>query len=261
MSEERMHILEMIESGKITAEQGMQLLEALNAGDEAADDSDIGEIGGEYSSPEYARPSEAALLLEQYPATSGDPADLPPNEYSRPEYSRPVEPVSSNEYSRSQEPVTSSRPQPSIPPEAAKWRRFWMIPLWVGVGITVLGGYWMYRAQVNASVGWFICASMPFILGVLVLALAWQSRTAPWLHLRVQQKEGERPQRIAFSFPIPVRPTAWFLRTFGHRIQGLKETSVDEVILALGTATSPDNPLYIQVDEGDDEEKVEIYIG
>jgi hypothetical protein len=228
-ADERMRILEMIESGSISAEQGMKLLEALNSTEDESTELESGE--------------EAVLLLDEEVPSPGE-AGVTPEDSVQPEA-----------------PRVDKAESPKLPPGAERWRRFWMIPLWIGVAITILGGYWMYRAQLASSVGWFICASMPFLLGVLVLVLAAQSRTAPWLHLRVQQKEGERPQRIAFSFPIPVRLTAWFLRTFGHRINALKDTAVDEIILALGTSTSPDNPLYIQVDEGDDEEKVEIYIG
>jgi hypothetical protein len=37
-------------------------------------------------------------------------------------------------------------------------------------------------------------------------------------------------------------------------------TNLDEVILALGK-TSPDQPFYVKVDEGEEGEKVEVYIG
>lgn len=231
---ERMQILEMIANGKITADQGNQLLEALN------------------SIPES---EQAENLLE----TVGD-AQLPLTDVHPPLADELPHPFETEQVADSPSPTTVQE-TPALPPGASKWRSFWAIPLWIGVGITVLGGYWMYKAQMSESVGWFICASLPFALGVLAIALAWQSRTAPWLHLRVQQKPGERPQRIAFSFPIPVRPAAWALRTFGHRIKGLQDTGVDEVIMALGTSTNPDNPLYIQVDEGEDGEKVEVYIG
>ena len=238
-ADERMQILEMIASGKITAEQGNQLLAALNSSLEAEEDENLLEAGATKLAT-----AEAAVYLDEQPVLEEEqPAGYQP------------------QGEQAQEARSAASAPPSLPPSAARWRSFWMIPLWIGVGITILGGYWMYSAQINQSVGWFICASIPFLLGVLVIALAATSRTSPWLHLRVKQKEGERPQNIAFSFPIPVRLTAWGLRTFGHRIKGLQDTSVDEVIMALGTSTSPDNPLYIQVDEGDDEEKVEIYIG
>jgi hypothetical protein len=130
------------------------------------------------------------------------------------------------------------------------------------VGITVFGGLFMYLAMRSSGIGfWFVCASTPFILGVLVIAAAWGSRNAPWLHLRVRQAPGEKPEKIAFSMPLPIRPAAWFLRTFGRWIPGLQEQSFDEIILAVGEKTSPDNPLYIVVDEDETGEKVEIYIG
>jgi hypothetical protein len=47
----------------------------------------------------------------------------------------------------------------------------------------------------------------------------------------------------------------------GSRIPSLNGTSIDEVILAVANTTDAKNPIYIQVDEGQDGEKVEIYIG
>ncbi len=92
-------------------------------------------------------------------------------------------------------------------------------PVWIGAAITVLGGLWMYWALQSRGLGfWFFCATIPFALGVIVLVIGAESRNARWLHLRIQQAPGERPQRIAFSFPLPIRLTAWFLRTFRTKI-------------------------------------------
>ncbi len=120
----------------------------------------------------------------------------------------------------------------------------------------------MSQTYLSSGFGfWFVCATLLLLFGLLVMLLAWQSRTAPWLHLRIEQKPGERPQRIAFSFPIPIQPAVWFVRVFGNRIPSLRNTSLDEVLLAVGETTSSENPISIQVDEGEDGEKVEIYIG
>ena len=108
---------------------------------------------------------------------------------------------------------------------------------------------------------WFFCAAVPFTLGLLAIILAWQSRSSPWLHLRVQQAPGETPQRIAISMPLPTGLAAWFLRTFKHKIPAMQEQAWDQMILAVGKNATPENPIYIQVDEGEDGEKVEIYIG
>ena len=96
---------------------------------------------------------------------------------------------------------------------------------------------------------------------MLAIAFAWISRVSLWLHLRVQQAPGEWPQQIAFSFPLPLRLAAWFLRIFGRYIPNLQDQRLDEIILAVGRSASPDNPIYIQVDEGESGEKVEIFIG
>lgn len=232
---ERMHILEMIDSGKISAEEGLRLLEILSQSDEPAPEA----------LPDAAERAEAAVPLE---------ADSSAPEMGAAAGNEQAEPGKNEDF--------TSPPPIALPPDAEKWRRFWMIPLWVGVGITVLGGALMFRAFEASGIGfWFVCASVPLMLGLLVLVLGVQSRTSPWIHLRVQQEPGEKPERISISFPIPVGITTWLLRTFGWRIKQLEGTSLDEIILALDKTSRAGEPLYIKVDEGDEGEKVEIYIG
>jgi hypothetical protein len=245
---ENMRILEMIESGRISVEEGLDLLAALADTDESV--------------------AEEVPALEEH-------ARLDEIPFSTTEYAEPIPPPSPDQPTSagatdSEYASISPNPEPQpnqgaagLPPEAEKWRRWWVIPLWIGVGLTILGGLLLYAAV--QSVGgvnfWFFCAAVPFTLGLLAIILAWQSRTSPWLHLRVQQAPGETPQRIAISLPLPIRPTAWFLRAFGRKIPGVKDQALDQVILAVGENAGPDNPIYIQVDEGEDGEKVEIYIG
>ena len=89
------------------------------------------------------------------------------------------------------------------------------------------------------------------------------SRTARWIHVRVNTGHASRewPRKISLSFPLPIRLTAWFLRAFGQFIPDLKKTGVDELILALEDNTSPENPLFVDVHEGEDGERVQVYIG
>jgi hypothetical protein len=152
-------------------------------------------------------------------------------------------------------------PQPALE-DLEKWKKWWIIPFWIGVGITVLGGalmYWAWFAK-GISLG-FILAWIPFLIGIGVLVLGWNSRTGPWLHLRIQQKPGEKPRRIFISLPLPIRFFAWSLQTFGNLIPGLNATGVDEIILALGESSRAETPLFIDVNEGDQGEQVKIYIG
>jgi hypothetical protein len=156
-------------------------------------------------------------------------------------------------------------PPPTTPPdddEIQRWKRWWIIPLWIGVGVTVVGGILMYWGlNVRESGFWFACAWFPFLLGVALLALAWGSRTSPWLHVRIHQAPGEKPQKIAISFPIPIQLTVWGLRVFGRHIPYLENTSLDEVILALKTVTREGTPLFVDVEEGENGERVQVFIG
>ncbi|HSF82305.1 MAG TPA: hypothetical protein VLA49_13770 [Anaerolineales bacterium] len=241
---ERRFILEMIESGKISAEEGLRLIQALGEGEEADAFEHILETPQE---PENlaARPSFQARSLQ-------DPQ--PPAAHFQ------DEPASADEDDFEKGDIPSG--QATLPGDVDQWRRWWMIPLWVGVGFTVLAGVLMFWAQQAAGFGfWFYCSWVPFLLGLFLIVLAWQSRTARWLHLRVQQKEGEWPRNIAISFPLPIHLTAWFFRLFGNKIPGLQDTSLDEMILALDKTATPDNPLYVKVDEGEDGERVEVFIG
>jgi hypothetical protein len=217
---ERIQILEMIERGVISAAEGVRLLNAIS-----------GEL------PEII-PDRAAEIPE--------PEALPA-----------VEPAAFEEPA----PQAAKAP-PEMDASARKWRRWWWVPLWVGVGITVISAglmYWAYAAKDGFGF-WFACTWFPFLLGVAIIALAWASRTARWLHVRVHQAEGEKPRNIAISLPLPIRFTAWLVRIFRPHIPQAEGVNIDEMILAL-EKTSPDSPMFVQVDEGKDGERVEVYIG
>jgi hypothetical protein len=154
-------------------------------------------------------------------------------------------------------------PDPEIKRVAEKGRRLWFIPLAAGIVLMVLGGFIMYwNIHPTGFSAWFYCLGLPaLLLGVAVTALGAASRTSRWIFVHVEQKPGEHPQRIVLGFPLPLRLTAWFLRTFRNHIPELEKTSADEILVALDETTSTDAPLVVNVDEGDDGEKVQVYIG
>ncbi len=223
---ERIRILEMIESGEIDTSEGLRLLQTSNINVEPL------QVTGSPHNP--GDPSESQRF------TAGAAAD-PSERLAEPE-------------------VVPPRDVP-LPPTPEKLRLYWMIPLWIGVGITALGGLLLsWVLQATGVSFWFFLASLPFFLGVLVMALAWQSRDGHWLHLRIEENVSGRSQRISFSIPLPIRPTAWFLRNFGDHIPVLRRTALDEVILALGNTTTVENPIYIEVNDEEDDERVLIFI-
>lgn len=213
--QERLQVLEMVENGVITAEEGARLLRLLD--DSAQMENSVAESD----------------VLSQRVEAEDRQADSAP-------------------------------PQSIFEERIEKLKRWWQIPLWIGVGITILGGLLMFLAYQASGISfWFGCAWLPFLLGVMVMAIAWGSRTARWLHLRIQQEPGELPQTISLSFPLPLRFTSLALRTFGHFIPDLKEQGVNvtQVIQAIEASTSSDTPFFVEVDEGEGKEKVLIYIG
>jgi hypothetical protein len=247
---ERKKILEMIEDGTITAEDGLNLLNALDEG--PVQITPEIQSGGEEFKGTRENHFENAFEIDGSPLAEEETFDE--GEY-RATYTDP-------EVFDDDGEVLHPEPTPPSDEEIEKWKRWWVIPLWIGAGITVVGGLLMYWAlSANGFGFWFACAWFPFLFGVVVLALGWGSRTSPWLHVRIHQAPGQRPQKIAISFPIPVRLTVWGLRTFGHHIPHMGDTSLDEVILSLKDVAKEGTPLFVDVDEGENGERVQVFIG
>jgi hypothetical protein len=233
--EERLQVLDMIASGKITAQQGVELLRALDE-----------DIPGELAPTETIAPAPIPSVRE----TTADSPALETASIGSPHPDEEANPE-----------VLESQPElPSFDPRTGKWRGWWRIPLWIGVIATILTGLLMYSIYNASGFGfWFACAWFPFLISVSILALAWASRRAHWIHVRIRQRPGERPQNIAISFPLPLTLTAWILRTFRGKIPTPEGVNPDEMILALNHIT-PEKPFYVEVNE-EDGERVEVYIG
>jgi len=217
MGEEQLQILKMLEDGQIGAEEAAELLAALR--------------------PEEEERSFAALRMT-------DEARMTDGWGGEPALRSAVT------------AELASAPEWEKPP--ASLSRFWIYPALVGGGLLILGAVvlgLLYAA--SAAPGWRVCGWLPMILGLVVAILAWWSRTARWLHLRIREK-GER--KMAFSFPLPLTLTAWVLRFAQRFVPQLKETGVDEMILALRD-TNQDEPFFMDVHDDEDGEHVQIYIG
>ena len=219
---ERLQILEMIEKGVISASEGVRLLNSLQGEPEEVANPQLSHIAST-----TAEPSRMPDVVVEEPAPEGK---------------------------------TSAAPF-EFDTEIRKWRRWWWVPLTVGIVITVVSGLLMFMAYQRSGFGfWFACLWFPLLLGVVVISLAAASRAMRWLHVRVHQEPGARPQTIAISLPIPIRFAAWVLRVIKPHIPNMDKANLDEVILALDK-TSPDQPFYVNVDEAESGEKVEVYIG
>jgi hypothetical protein len=221
--QEREQVLKMIENGTISPEDGLKLMQTL-AQNLAEDDAT-----GRLRETEGGSAPTAAAEIN---VNDAQPED-----------------------SRFESDPRISRVKSAV-------RRLWQIPLWIGVLITILSAWGMYSLVQAAKLNfWFYCLSAPLLVGVLVIVAAIGSRNARWIFVDVHQKPGEKPAHIFLGFPLPLKLTAWFLRTFGHYIPDLKKTNVDEVIQIIETGFKGREPLVVNVDEGEEGERVHVYIG
>jgi hypothetical protein len=117
----------------------------------------------------------------------------------------------------------------------------------------------MYAALQNSGLGfWFFCAFVLFLLGVALLALGLDSRTSRWIYVNVQQKPGEKPERIVISFPLS--PVSGLVSLFGKHIPSEQKGAVDDVLRAIFRSTTSSEPFFVDVNDKDGQH-VQVYIG
>lgn len=207
-SEERRKILQMVEGGKISAEQAASLMRALEA-DEAGTEVEV--LGTESASGFTGAESSA----------------------------------------------------PEFEEVKARARRFASIPLWAGILIAVLSSWGIYAVQQSAGMNfWFYCLLLPLFLGIFLIAIGAGGQSARWLYVNVDRRYAhDGPRNITLGFPLPLGLTSWFLRNFGHHIHGMRNTNVDDIIQVLDATGKTGEPFIVNVNDDEDGERVQVYIG
>jgi hypothetical protein len=137
--------------------------------------------------------------------------------------------------------------------------------LWIGIFMTVFTAWWMFGIQQNAGLNfWFYCLGMPLTFGILMIALGAGSKTSRWLYVNVdrsQSKDQDGPRKISLAFPLPLGLTAWFIRNVGRHIGELRDKNVDAIADMIALAKNMKDPLIVHVDDSDDGERVQVFIG
>lgn len=137
--------------------------------------------------------------------------------------------------------------------------------LWIGILFTVFSAWALFGIQQNAGLNfWFYCMTMPLVLGIMLIALGAKSKTSRWLYVNVdrsQAKDDDGPRHISLAFPLPLSFVSWFIRTFGSRIENLKDKNLDAVADVIMMAKDMTEPLVVHVDDDDDGTKVQVFIG
>jgi hypothetical protein len=163
--------------------------------------------------------------------------------------------------------MASPDPEKTDPREFEEVRKrardFAMIPLWIGVFITVFSAWAMLAVRQSAGYNfWFFCLGIPLLLRILLIALGAGGQSSRWLYVNVDRThQPDWPRNITIAFPLPLGLASWFLRNFGSHIEGLKHTNVDEVINAISMTKNIDEPLIVNVDDTEGGERVQVFIG
>lgn len=158
-----------------------------------------------------------------------------------------------------QEEAPTSKQDPGMLPRSSAWAHFWIYPLMVGAVILIIGGLIVGLVySIGAARGWLLCGWLPILLGLTVILLALWTRHARWLHLRIS--EGNE-RKMALSIPLPLTLAAWVLKVAQPFVPQLRDTGVDDLIIALRDSATRDEPLFIDVQDDEEGERVELYIG
>jgi hypothetical protein len=133
----------------------------------------------------------------------------------------------------------------------------WEVPFFGGLIVALLGTFGLWRRRGRGGI-LAIGAWGTVLFGMVVAAAGFWSRDVPWLHLRVEEKDGDK---ISLSFPLPLFLANWFLgmaRSYVDEDTAAHLDSASGFIEALRTEQQVE-PFSIRVDEGDGD-RVHIYI-
>ncbi len=147
------------------------------------------------------------------------------------------------------------------PPDMSRYRQLWRVPFSISLG--VLGFSAMILLSLRGAKdrrGRFIkTLTLPItILAALGTLISYWSKSAPWIHVRVQEEDG---QRFAISLPLPLQPVRGSIDLARQWVSDDKSGNMLDAaseFLAAIDAQEVGDPLTIDVDDGD---KVQVFVG
>jgi hypothetical protein len=144
-------------------------------------------------------------------------------------------------------------------PRPALVRWLWQGAFWIGIALLAGGGMLVGSVYAgNAAVGRMTWGWILFILGVLMALFGWWLQRAHWLLVRVRQSHGPN---VTIALPMPLTLVAWGLRIARPFSSDLEQTKADELLLALRDEIKKGNPFYVEVNDKEDGEHVQVYFG
>jgi len=153
------------------------------------------------------------------------------------------------------EPEVETTSVPDAPPN---FSNLWLIPMAIGITILIIGGLMLSSAY--QAGGWFlfVCGWPLLTMGVLIMIAAWFAQRGPWVHVRItHDQKDQRDIKIS----LPLNPAVFILKIIRPFVPRLKDTGIDELLLSMKDNVNRDQPLYVDVNEAEDGERIQVVIG
>jgi hypothetical protein len=224
---ERMRILEQVEKGELSADEGIGALS---------------EAQSDYETEEIGPPPTPLQVLEA----------LDKGEISAEQAREQIADKSSED----EAPHTDNTYQIFSGGESRRGR-FWQLLLATGVGLILISALWMNARLQSAGYDfWFFSAWLPLAIGVLLVSLGWASRNSSWLSVKIHSSDSAGSDKLHFHIPLPLGILRWAIFRFEHRINGVNMSKLNELLASKGPLKEP---IVIQF-EDDDGDEIEAII-
>ena len=222
-SEERQKILQMISSGKISAEEGTRLLNALSG----------------YPQPDQPAPPE------------------------QPQIAPPVDRAEETQAAQQEKAPTPESevidPPPPIDVNMPDTRHWWQVPFWIGLAVLMAGAFTLAGALSSGAVCFVLLCGLPLIfIGLIMIIVAWFARNGPWVHIRVKNN---RPGQHNVNISVPLDLGVVAVRVAEPFVPQMRNTGIDDVIVSLKNNVKGDQPVIIDVNDDEDGEHVQVIVG
>ena len=221
-SEERQKILQMISSGKITAEEGTRLLNAL----------------------------------------SGNPQSDQPMPPEQPQIAPPADRIEEPTFDQGTAPTVEGEvidPAPPIDTPIPNTQHWWQVPFWIGLTVLIAGAFIVAGAISGGA--WclvMVCGLPLLVIGIIGIIMAWFAHNGPWVHIRVKK---DRPGEHNVNISVPLDLGVVAVRVAEPFVPQMRNTGVDDVIVSLKNNVKGDQPVIIDVHDDEDGEHVQVIVG
>lgn len=142
---------------------------------------------------------------------------------------------------------------------AARNWGWWIVPMALGLILTLAGGLWMRNDLGDGQIGvGFFLAWLVLIPGILLILLGWLVRNSHWVHVRVKSVGNYSNFDVRVNAPVPLEVADWVLRKFGARFSD-KSNILSGVKDAFEQIRTNGQPIHVQaIDE--DGDGVDVYV-